>query len=93
MFICFLISIEFNYQEDDEGTNSSLKIWMLTRIEKTTPFCCRLTRLSQHVANNRVAKATAVDIHERLQHLAVGFDDSTVLLFRGDVTKERFCLN
>jgi hypothetical protein len=63
---------------------------MLTRIEKKTPFCTRVTRLSQLIGANRVTKATAVDVHDRLQHMAVGFDDSGVLLFRGDVTKERY---
>jgi hypothetical protein len=76
-------------QEDEDGVNTLLKVWRLDRMEKGSPFCSRVSRVSQHLGN-RPAKATAVAAHSSLGYAAVGFEDSSVLLFKGDVTKERY---
>uniref|UniRef100_A0A915HN98 PEP5/VPS11 N-terminal domain-containing protein n=1 Tax=Romanomermis culicivorax TaxID=13658 RepID=A0A915HN98_ROMCU len=71
--------------EDLPGVNPLLKIWNLNQLDKNdVPFCLRCSRISP---GNRVAKVTALTATVSL--IAVGFEDSSVLIFRGDISKDK----
>ncbi|VDK86397.1 unnamed protein product [Litomosoides sigmodontis] len=65
--------------EDEDGTNSLVKLWQLDRIEKDAPFCIRVIRVCPLLGVGRSTRACAIALHSSLQHIAVGFVDSTVI--------------
>ncbi|MCP9266267.1 hypothetical protein DINM_021786 [Dirofilaria immitis] len=64
--------------EDEEGINSLVKFWQLDRIEKDAPFCIRVIRVCPLLGVGRSTRACAVALHSSLQHIAVGFVDSSI---------------
>ncbi|XP_022916247.2 vacuolar protein sorting-associated protein 11 homolog [Onthophagus taurus] len=73
--------------DDEPGINPTLKVWDLSHSDKTdTPFCSRVTRT---IPNNRPVQANALCVHENRQLLVVGFADGSILLYRGDITRDR----
>ncbi|CAG0915166.1 unnamed protein product [Notodromas monacha] len=74
--------------EDEVGINPLIKVWSLEKQDPHTgnPLCRRISRA---LPNNRPLVATALAVDPDLVKLAVGFADGSVLLSRGDVTRER----
>ncbi|GJQ72175.1 hypothetical protein Trydic_g3267 [Trypoxylus dichotomus] len=73
--------------DDEQGINPVIKVWDTSQCEKSeTPFCSRITRA---IPNSRAVQANALCVHENLQLLAVGFVDGSLLLYRGDITRDR----
>lgn len=71
--------------EDGPGVNPFLKIWTMDKIDKNgVPFCSRCSKTGP---GSRAIKVTALAVASNL--VAVGFEDSTLLLFRGDILKEK----
>ncbi len=67
-----------------------LKVWQLERLDKGVPFCSRIARVSQALGTGRSARAMVIAATGDRQHLAVGFADSSVLLYPGsDFSRER----
>lgn len=72
---------------DENGINPLIKVWNQEKIDKHgRPICTRITRAVAGITPS-VVKSLAV--HENLNLMAVGFEDGNVLLFRGDVTRDR----
>lgn len=71
-----------------------MKVWNLGRMERSVasavagaPFCSRMSRVAP--SPNRPSKASCVAVHASLHYTAIGFEDSSLLLFKGDITKEK----
>nr|CAD7202335.1 unnamed protein product [Timema douglasi] len=73
--------------EDEPGVNPLIKVWNLEKQDKHgNPTCVRISRA---IPNNKPTPATALCVHENLNLMAVGFHDGSIVLFRGDVCRER----
>ncbi|KAJ3043409.1 Vacuolar protein sorting-associated protein 11 [Rhizophlyctis rosea] len=75
-------------QDDDAGI-PIIKVWNLEKADKTakTPVLMRSSKI-QH--GNKVFPVTAVAVLENLTQVAVGLENGIVLLFRGDMLRDRF---
>ncbi|KFD47361.1 hypothetical protein M514_11776 [Trichuris suis] len=81
------VRLEASLQDDDDGINPYLKVWQLDRFDKQgVPFVVRCTKTSP---SNRPVKVSSLAIDCTLTLMAIGFEDSSLLLYRGDVRKER----
>lgn len=72
--------------EDEQGINPLIKVWNLDKMERGSPTCTRLTRA---IPGNKPTPVSAFAVHDNLNFMAVGFENGVVLLFKGDVTRER----
>ncbi|KAK5641973.1 hypothetical protein RI129_010520 [Pyrocoelia pectoralis] len=72
--------------EDEAGVNPIIKVWNTNRNKHGVPHCCRISRA---IPGNKPVAATALCVHEGLQVMAVGFVDGSLVLYRGDVTRDR----
>ncbi|KAH3841675.1 vacuolar protein sorting-associated protein 11 homolog [Dreissena polymorpha] len=72
--------------EDEQGVNPLIKVWNLDKMEKGVPVCTRITRA---IPANKPTPVTCVAAHENLNWMAVGFENGTVLLFKGDIKSDR----
>lgn len=67
--------------------NPLIKVWDTSRLDRNgSPYCCRITRA---VPANRAVQVSVLCVHDALQLMAVGFVDGSLLLYRGDITRER----
>ncbi|CAH0563845.1 unnamed protein product [Brassicogethes aeneus] len=94
------ISVDYSYQlrnspllvtigHDEPGINPLIKVWDTSRLDKNgTPYCCRITRA---LPGNRAVQASVLCVHDSLQLMAVGFVDGSLVLYRGDITREKSC--
>ncbi|XP_013381879.1 vacuolar protein sorting-associated protein 11 homolog [Lingula anatina] len=74
--------------EDEEGINPLIKVWNLDKPDKFgSPTCTRIVRALP--GNNKPTPVTCLAVHENLNHMVVGFENGSVVLFRGDVTRDR----
>lgn len=86
----FLVTIG----EDEAGINPLLKVWNTEKLDKNeTPTCLRVTRLSSILSklssSSKCIHPSCLCIHEGANLLAVGFVDGSILLFRGDITRDK----
>eukprot|EP00795_Rhopilema_esculentum_P008547 gene8547-14548_t len=73
--------------EDEKGANNLIKVWNFDKIDKSgSPLRCRMYRAMTGTKNVSV---TIICVHENLSQMAIGFEDGTVIIVRGDVTRER----
>ncbi|XP_005091075.1 vacuolar protein sorting-associated protein 11 homolog isoform X1 [Aplysia californica] len=79
-------SIIITIGEDEQGINPLIKVWNLEKMERGIPACTRLTRA---IPGNKPTPVSCFTVHENLNFLAVGFENGVVLLFKGDVTRDR----
>ncbi|EYB98469.1 hypothetical protein Y032_0131g1645 [Ancylostoma ceylanicum] len=80
----------FSIGEDEEGTNSILRIWERDLHEKNAPVLKREVRLSAlYSAGHGSVAACTVAVHSSLSSIAVGFVDGTVFVHQGDVIKDK----
>ncbi|CAG0895646.1 unnamed protein product [Cyprideis torosa] len=76
--------------EDEAGINPLLKTWNLEKPSTSkdgSPLCTRISRVIP--PGNRPTPATAVAVHESLTLMAIGFEDGSVMLYRGDAMREK----
>ncbi|XP_046405210.1 vacuolar protein sorting-associated protein 11 homolog isoform X2 [Ischnura elegans] len=72
---------------DEPGAYPLIKVWNLEKRDKGgLPICVRTSRAT---SGGHVAHATALCAHSNLELMAIGFSDSTVILYRGDITRDR----
>lgn len=67
---------------DEPGVKSTIKVWKLENMDK--PSCIRVV---QPAAGSK--EVTCVCVHESMTLMAVGHDDGSLMLIRGDITRER----
>ncbi|KAJ1349928.1 hypothetical protein KIN20_005607 [Parelaphostrongylus tenuis] len=80
----------FSVGEDEEGTNSILKIWKGDHLEKAAPLLHREIRMSSiHPSGHCSVAACVVTAHSSLSSIAVGFVDGTVLYYQGNIIKDK----
>lgn len=66
---------------DEPGVNPVIKVWNLDKLDKQGhPMCVRISRT---IPNNKPEHASALCVHENLNLMAVGFNDGSILLYRG----------
>nr|XP_054754971.1 vacuolar protein sorting-associated protein 11 homolog isoform X1 [Lytechinus pictus] len=81
-------NIIFTIGQDEAGINPVIKVWNLDKRDKSNnPSCSRITRALP--GSNVTANVTAIAVSENLNMMAIGFQDGTVTLFKGDVTRDR----
>lgn len=72
--------------EDEQGVNPIIRVWNMDKMDRHgNPNCVR----SFSVAQARASSVTCIAVHENLNYLAVGFENGSVVLYKGDVTKDR----
>ncbi|KAK9307140.1 hypothetical protein QLX08_002461 [Tetragonisca angustula] len=77
----------FTIGEDEPGCNPTIKVWNLAKPDKQgNPTCLRISRA---IPSYRAVPATALCVHTSLTLMAVGFGDGSIMLYRGDLTRER----
>nr|AZA15237.1 vacuolar protein sorting-associated protein 11 homolog [Anisakis pegreffii] len=88
--ICLCGNILATVGEDEEGVNSLVKLWHMDRCEKEAPFCGRVIRACQLLESSSChPQACIVTLHSSLQHFAIGFSDSSVIYYHGNLLKEK----
>ncbi|XP_012278294.1 vacuolar protein sorting-associated protein 11 homolog isoform X2 [Orussus abietinus] len=77
----------FTIGEDEHGCNPTIKVWNLAKPDKQgIPTCIRITRA---IPSYRAVPPTALCVHANLTIMAVGFEDGSIMLYRGDLTGKR----
>ncbi|XP_071442647.1 vacuolar protein sorting-associated protein 11 homolog isoform X2 [Hetaerina americana] len=72
---------------DEPGAYPVIKVWSLGKRDKGgLPLCIRISRAT---SGGHTAQATTLCAHSNLELMAIGFSDSTVILYRGDITRDR----
>lgn len=62
-------------------------MWDTSRLDRQgSPVCVRITRT---IPQNRPVEACCLCVHDGLQLLAVGFVDGSLILYHGDITRDR----
>lgn len=97
-FRAYEISVDFTQQlrnapllvtigQDEPGVNPLIKVWDTSRLDKNgCPYCYRITRA---IPGNRPVQASTLCVHDNLQMMAVGFIDGSLIIYRGDITRDR----
>ncbi|KAK0086649.1 hypothetical protein PV325_013769 [Microctonus aethiopoides] len=77
----------FTIGEDDPGCNPTIKVWNFGKLDKQdNPTCIRISRA---IPSFRAVPVTALCVHSSLTLMAIGFNDGSIMLYRGDLTRER----
>nr|CAB3267620.1 vacuolar protein sorting-associated protein 11 homolog [Phallusia mammillata] len=73
---------------DEMGINPVIKVWNLDKKDKLgNPFCCRVQNTIP--SNNVPSEVTDFAVHENLTLMAVSFVQGSVVLYKGDIAKDR----
>ncbi|XP_034834657.1 vacuolar protein sorting-associated protein 11 homolog [Maniola hyperantus] len=74
--------------EDEAGVTPLIKVWDWSRMDRHgNPKCVRTSRaVPSHMYPTQ---ATALAVHDNKNLLAVGFQDGSVALYRGDIARQR----
>ncbi|OWA50975.1 Vacuolar protein sorting-associated protein 11-like protein [Hypsibius exemplaris] len=79
----FLVSVG----DDDGDAELLIKVWNFDKMDASgTPTCARIIRLPAETSREPV---TCFTVHENLNYMAIGYSNGSVVLFKGDITKER----
>ncbi|ELT88573.1 hypothetical protein CAPTEDRAFT_218778 [Capitella teleta] len=74
--------------EDETGVNPLIKVWNLDKCDRDgNPTCSRIVRAQ--CGGQQPSPVTALSVHENLNLMAIGFASGSIVLFKGDVTRER----
>ncbi|XP_015430212.1 PREDICTED: vacuolar protein sorting-associated protein 11 homolog [Dufourea novaeangliae] len=77
----------FTIGEDEPGCNPTIKVWNIAKADKQLNTIC--VRISRAIPNYRAVPATALCVHTSLTTMAIGFEDGSIMFYRGDLTRER----
>ncbi|KAG8569456.1 hypothetical protein GDO81_014420 [Engystomops pustulosus] len=72
--------------EDEEGVNPVVKVWNLEKRDGGNPLC---TRIFPAIPGNKPTVVSCITVHENLNFMAIGFTDGSVVLTKGDITRDR----
>ncbi|XP_075696250.1 vacuolar protein sorting-associated protein 11 homolog [Rhinoderma darwinii] len=72
--------------EDEEGVNPLVKVWNLEKRDGGNPLC---TRIFSAIPANKPTVVSCITVHENLNFMAIGFADGSVVLTKGDITRDR----
>ena len=74
---------------DETGINPVMKIWNREKLNaEGVPHCTRVVRLTTGLTPSPV---TAIDVLDNMSMACVAFADGNIILFRGDITREKNC--
>lgn len=74
--------------EDDEGINPLIKVFSLDKKDyHGIPICTQVLRA---VYGNNPSPVTVIAVPDNNMNLAVGFQNGNVILYKGDVARERY---
>ncbi|XP_030077168.1 vacuolar protein sorting-associated protein 11 homolog [Microcaecilia unicolor] len=79
-------SILVSVGEDEEGINPLVKVWNLEKRDGGNPLC---TRIFPAIPGNKPTVVSCLTVHENLNFMAIGFTDGSVVLTKGDITRDR----
>lgn len=82
------LSVFITCGSDQSGVNPLIKLWDLDRTDKLNqPICIRVIRANSGFT--QPTSVTCIECNETLTIMAVGYEDGSVVLYHGDVTKQR----
>uniref|UniRef100_A0A673WCP1 Vacuolar protein sorting-associated protein 11 homolog n=1 Tax=Salmo trutta TaxID=8032 RepID=A0A673WCP1_SALTR len=79
-------SILVSVGQDEQGINPLVKIWNLDKRDSGNPLC---TRIFPAIPGNKPTEVSCLTVHENLNFMAIGFTDGSVVLTKGDITRDR----
>ncbi|KAK2560039.1 Vacuolar protein sorting-associated protein 11-like protein [Acropora cervicornis] len=75
------------HEDEVDGIDPIIRVWTLDKMDKYgNPVCCCMQRL---IPGNKPVPVSCLTLMENLTHMAVGFADGTVLVYKGDITRDR----
>ncbi|XP_062869801.1 vacuolar protein sorting-associated protein 11 homolog [Trichomycterus rosablanca] len=77
-------SILVSVGEDEHGP--LVKVWNTDKRDSGSPLC---TRIFPAIPGNKPAEVSCISVHENLNFMAIGFTDGSVVLTKGDITRDR----
>ncbi|XP_032237087.2 vacuolar protein sorting-associated protein 11 homolog isoform X2 [Nematostella vectensis] len=73
--------------EDEAGINPLVRVWNLDKPDKLgNPVCCQMLRA---IPGNKPVAVSCLAVLENLTQMAVGFADGSVVVYKGDITRDR----
>ncbi|XP_048036590.1 vacuolar protein sorting-associated protein 11 homolog [Megalobrama amblycephala] len=72
--------------QDEHGINPLVKVWNLDKKDSGSPLC---TRIFPAIPGNKPTEVSCLSVHENLNFMAIGFTDGSVVLTKGDITRDR----
>ena len=73
---------------DQDGVNPLIKLWDPDKTDRLNqPTCIRIIRANSGFTTP--TKVTCLDCNDSLTLMAVGYGDGTIILYHGDITKQR----
>uniref|UniRef100_A0A8C9U302 Vacuolar protein sorting-associated protein 11 homolog n=1 Tax=Scleropages formosus TaxID=113540 RepID=A0A8C9U302_SCLFO len=79
-------SILVSVGQDEQGINPLVKVWNLDKRDSGSPLC---TRIFPAIPGNKPTEVSCLSVHENLNFMAIGFTDGSVVLTKGDITRDR----
>nr|XP_043898783.1 vacuolar protein sorting-associated protein 11 homolog [Solea senegalensis] len=79
-------SILVTVGQDEQGINPLVKVWNLDKRDSGNPPC---TRIFPAIPGNKPTEVSCLSVHENLNFMAIGFTDGSVVLTKGDITRDR----
>ncbi|XP_077448668.1 vacuolar protein sorting-associated protein 11 homolog isoform X1 [Stigmatopora argus] len=79
-------SILVTVGQDEHGINPLVKVWNLDKRDSGSPLC---TRIFPAIPGNKPTEVSCLSVHENLNFMAIGFTDGSVVLTKGDITRDR----
>ncbi|CAB1316601.1 unnamed protein product [Coregonus sp. 'balchen'] len=79
-------SILVSVGQDEQGINPLVKVWNLDKRDSGNPLC---TRIFPAIPGNKPTEVSCLTVHENLNFMAIGFTDGSVVLTKGDITRDR----
>ncbi|KAM3600652.1 uncharacterized protein V6R79_000323 [Siganus canaliculatus] len=67
-------------------SNLQVKVWNLDKRDSGNPLC---TRIFPAIPGNKPTEVSCLSVHENLNFMAIGFTDGSVILTKGDITRDR----
>ena len=63
------------------GINPMVKVWNYDKLDRAGNATC--VRLFRALAGSEALNVTCISVHENLSQLAIGFENGTILLYKG----------
>lgn len=81
-------SIFITCGSDQDGTNPLIKLWDTDKPDRLNqPTCIRVIRANSGFMSP--ADVTCIECNDHLTIMAIGYDDGSIVIFHGDITRQR----